>query len=282
MNNAPSTLLTSKSATQLARARVLTHRAAQHLTALARANIAAKPDDSHSNLGWDANLAGLCTHPIGAITAALNFPTLSLVILNEGQIIDELALAGKSITQVDRWIDEAASSLELVAPSSATIPYDLPADAAALETYETKGALDELQALSEWFGLADTVLGQLKMATSEHRPGPSPVRCWPHHFDIATYISFEEGDPETARGMGVGMSPGDEGHDQPYFYINPWPYLDTETLPEAVAPGFWHVDGYVGMVATGSALQETGFTAGSAADFINYGFKVAYDAQWPS
>ncbi len=68
-------------------------------------------------------------------------------------------------------------------------------------------------------------------------PDPSAVRCWPHHFNIATYVFLETGNPETARGVGVGMSPGDEGYGERYFYINGWPHLDASKLPDAIAPG---------------------------------------------
>lgn len=282
MSNSHSNLLMQKPAAELSMGRALAHRAAQHLTAFARANIEAKPDDSHSNLGWDAQLNAFSTHPIGGAMAVLQLSPLTLLMFDGAEAVDKLALAGKSVADVEAWIDQAALALGLNAPSSAAIPYDLPDDVTAIGQYDVDGAASELAALSDWFGLANSVLGELERSASEHKPGPSPVRCWPHHFDIATYISFEEGDPETARGMGVGMSPGDEGHDQPYFYINPWPHLDPDTLPDAVAPGFWHVEGYVGLVATGTALQETGFVAGSTVDFINYGFKTAYGAQWPS
>jgi len=282
MKDSISSSLTSVKATQLTAGRALLHRASQHLTALARANLEAQPDDSHSNLGWDADLGGLSTQPIGSKTAVLGFAPLTISIIDGSEPVEELTLEGKSVVEVAAWLDQAVVSHGLVAASQAIIPYDLPDDVAVVERYNTGAVADQLAALKEWFELAHETLEKLVERSIQHEPGPSPVRCWPHHFDIATYIAFEEGDPEVARGMGVGMSPGDEGHDEPYFYINPWPHLDPNGLPPAPHPGTWHVDGYVGLVATGSALQEIEFVPGGVADFVHSGFQTAYDAQWPA
>jgi hypothetical protein len=41
---------------------------------------------------------------------------------------------------------------------------------------------------------------------------PAEIQLWPEHFDLAT--SFAE--------VNFGLSPGDAGHDWPYFYVGPW------------------------------------------------------------
>jgi hypothetical protein len=100
------------------------------------------------------------------------------------------------------------------------------------------------------------------------------LRCWPHHFDIATYVSLEAGDPETARAMGVGMSPGDESYDQPYFYVNPWPHLDSSELPDPPAPGHWHTDGYVGLIATAEEVLSQSDDALDLSRFLENAFDI--------
>ncbi len=279
MNNSNSKLLSQVAPSDLVHARAITHRAVQHLTGLARANIEAKPDDSHSNLGWDSAIGGLRTHAMGDVVMALKFSPLTLMILKNDTAVEEFPLQSKTVAQAVEWTDQVAVSMGLSAASTATIPYDLPDDVAAISRYETEIGAEQITALSEWFRLAAGVLETLVAAEAGQKPGPSPVRCWPHHFDIATYVALEEGDPETARGIGVGMSPGDEGHSEPYFYINPWPHLDKASLPPATKPGYWHVEGYVGLVATATSLQATGFIEGTTSDFITYGFKTALDAR---
>ena len=100
----------------------------------------------------------------------------------------------------------------------------------------------------DWFAAATSVLDPLAAA----QPGASPVRVWPHHFDIATLVTLAEG-----VSVGVGMSPGDGTYDAPYFYVTPWPYPETGALPELSRGARWHTDGWVGAVMPGSALPDT-------------------------
>lgn len=130
---------------------------------------------------------------------------------------------------------------------------------------------DTLQA---WFDLAQTVQSGFVKNHADVKPGPSAVRCWPHYFDIATYVQLEAGNAETARGIGVGMSPGDESYRQPYFYVNPWPHLDAADLPDAPDPGHWHTNGYVGAVATAEQILSLDDIPSSLLSFIESAFSV--------
>ena len=49
---------------RLREARLGAHFAAQWLARAARAYVAPKPDDSHTNLGWDNPIGGFSTHPL--------------------------------------------------------------------------------------------------------------------------------------------------------------------------------------------------------------------------
>ena len=154
------------------------------------------------------------------------------------------------------------------------LPYDLPASVAGIEVYSTDGLGDALAALSAWFSLADAQLADFAAAQARLLPGPSPVRCWPHHFDIATYVGLGAGDAETARGIGVGMSPGDESYGQPYFYINPWPHLDAASLPELPPPGHWHTQGFVGAIATAEKVLSLSDIETELPTFIAAAFAI--------
>ena len=86
-------------------------------------------------------------------------------------------------------------------------------------------------------------------------PAASPVRCWPHHFDVGSLIALDaDAEPEEARSIGVGFSPGDGSYDQPYFYVTPWPYPDTAALPTLEAGAEWHTGGWTGAVLTADRL----------------------------
>jgi hypothetical protein len=130
----------------------------------------------------------------------------------------------------------------------------------------------ELGELARWFGGAADVLEEF--AARLAGPRASPVTCWPHHFDIATLVSLEEGHPANARSIGVGVSPGDEYYAQPYVYISPWPRFDGSKLPDAPPPGHWHTEGFFGAVATGDDILAMKDRARGLLAFINAAFDI--------
>jgi hypothetical protein len=69
------------------------------------------------------------------------------------------------------------------------------------------------------------------------------VRCWPHHFDIATLLEFEGG-----KSIGAGRSPGDESCGEPYWYVNHYPATTRRNLPPLAGGGSWHTEGWVGAI----------------------------------
>jgi hypothetical protein len=78
----------------------------------------------------------------------------------------------------------------------------------------------------------------------------SSVRCWPHHFDLATLITVTAAKEtaESIRSVGVGLSPGDEHYGEPYFYVTPWPYPDPKKLPPLPEIGRWHTKNFTAAV----------------------------------
>jgi hypothetical protein len=68
---------------RLTEARLQTHQATQWLARAARAFLPPRPEDSHTNLGWDDALPGLETHalPDGTVVG-LNVRDLALVLRN--------------------------------------------------------------------------------------------------------------------------------------------------------------------------------------------------------
>ncbi|HUT51478.1 MAG TPA: hypothetical protein VM325_19290 [Alphaproteobacteria bacterium] len=243
---------------RLSTARDLAHKAVQLVTKAARANLTAAPDDSHSNLGWERKRGAFLSQPImgktGTTVIGFAVSGFELIVIHDGQEIAARKLAGIADTDAAEWLDTQLANTGLAPTASTTLPYDLPASVERIDAYALDGVAEDLEVLASWFMLADIVLAASVEKNAHLDPGPSPVRCWPHHFDIATYIRLEDGDFETARGIGVGMSPGDGTYGEPYFYINPWPHLSADTLPELPAPGHWHTKGFVGAIATASEI----------------------------
>ena len=239
-------------------ARDLAHKAVQLVTKAARANLTPAPDDSHSNLGWDRKRGAFLSQPImdknGTTFIGFAISGFELIVIRDGHEIATRNLAGVADADASGWLDTQLTDIGLEPTGSTTLPYDLPASAGRIDIYTVDGVAEDLAVLASWYMLADEVLTASAEKLTHLHPGPSAVRCWPHHFDIATYVSLEEGDFETARGIGVGMSPGDGTYGEPYFYVNPWPHLSPDTLPQLPAPGHWHTQDFVGAIATASEV----------------------------
>jgi len=278
----PETELRAHPPKTLSRARAIAHIGAQFLTKAARANLPVVPDDSHSNLGWDDKEQRFLTQPLPSTgknySVGLSLSPLRLSLVTGNQIVADLDLEKVSCSDAAKWLDGRLDGIGLRKASAVKLPYDLPPEVSEINIFYAAAEAERLSALACWFDLAHSVLSGLAKGNSSLVPGPSPVRCWPHHFDIATYVSFETGDFETARGIGVGMSPGDESYDQPYFYINPWPHIKTDDLPELPAPGHWHTKGFVGAIATSEEVLSLNNIADQFPEFVNSAFSIEREA----
>jgi len=237
----------------LGAARVELHFAAQLPAAVGRALVAAAAGDSHTSLEWLAAgrlLAGVPT-PSG-LRAALRPVDLAVAVVDgTGAPIAELPLAGRTFAEAAAWLASA-----LRAPAGTTLslpPYEMPAHAIARGgafAGEDRAGLGEL---ARWYASADRLLRALARSTA----GASPVRCWPHHLDIATLLAG----PVAGSTIGVGLSPGDGGYGEPYWYVTPWPYPpEPPALPALPAGGRWHREGWFGAVLTGTRVLAAAAT----------------------
>jgi hypothetical protein len=252
------------SPTALVGARVLAHRAAQWPSRAARANLKSVPDDSHSSLTWDAGHASLVCRPLpargGEVRVGLRVGRLELIFTRGVNVLDAFQFDGKTDAAAGAWADAKLLGLGLRPAGSVPLPYALPAHVPMADAPHDLSMLGrELGELSRWFGGAAEVLEEFRAKSGGLRPGPSPVRCWPHHFDIATLVGLAEGND--APSLGVGVSPGDEYYAQPYVYVSPSARFDTTDLPRPPPPGHWHTEGFFGIVATGDdilAMKDRG------------------------
>ena len=245
--------------TELVEARLMAHHAGQWASRAARAVLEAKADDSHSSLFWDHGLGALMSQvlPGGGRAARIGvrLRDLTLICAAGDRNLSQISLDGQNNSTAAAWVAEQLSGLGHD-PSKLNdpLPYDLPAHpVAGVGTYAQAHGLAEL---ALWFATADQVMAAIAAKFSGLRPGPSPVRCWPHHFDIATLIELDSGGGENSRSVGVGMTPGDGSKAQPFFYVAPWPYPDVATLRALPPPAFWNTEGWVGAVIDAPAVVE--------------------------
>lgn len=273
------TTIGGKAPTTLVRARILAHHALQWATKAARANLDATSDDSHSSLEWDATHAMLFSQPLIAngsdVRVGLRIGGLALIVERGNTILDTFELAGRRDSVIAVWLDSALRALGLKPASGVKLPYSLPTHAVSRGgAYSCSGEAEAFDELACWYGAATEVLEEVRAKLADARPGASPVRCWPHHFDIATLVSLEDGHAETARSIGIGMSPGDEYYPQPYFYISPWPRLAPAGLPPPPPPGHWHTQGFVAAVATGEEILTLADPGSELLAFIDTVFAI--------
>ena len=244
--------------TALVEARLQAHHAVQWVTRAACANIMPMPGDTHTNLGWKQKHAALLSHDLqragnDRLRVGLIIASLTLIVVRDDTIAAQFPLDGKTNAQAGAWLDGFAAGVGLALPGGATLPYTIPAHPVG-ESRPYSGAVlrDEYAALARWFASADEILTDIRAGFPAGTA--SPVRCWPHHFDIATLYTLGDGDAETAPAVGVGLSPGDSAYAEPYFYVSPWPRPAAERLPPLPAPADWHTGEFVAAVLTGTSL----------------------------
>ena len=235
-------------------ARLQAHYAAQWLARAALAYILPKPDDSHTNLGWEEDFGGFATHKLQGARVGLKLFPLSLAIL-EGKDVPPvriLNLDGHKEADLRAWMGEEMGSLGLDARAlDKTPPYKIPPHKIATGSAYGVGGIDEImRELAAWFSNADRSIGRVAEAMRANKFEVSAVRCWPHHFDIAALITVAAGKEtvESARSIGVGLSPGDEHYGEPYFYVTPWPYPKPSKLPPLPEIGRWHTQKFTAAV----------------------------------
>jgi hypothetical protein len=195
-------------------------------------------------------MAALLSQPLdGGARVGLHVAVLELVF-TKGSRSDVFALAGKPDAEVGNWLDSKLLGVGLKPASGTKLPYELPSTLFARPADEGP----RLAALSVWFAAGAELLEALRQKHQRFKPGPTPTRCWPHHFDIAMVVELEDAKAETARSIGIGVSPGDAYYAQPYLYLSPTPRPNTDDLPPLPPGGRWHTMDFFGAVATATDI----------------------------
>ena len=238
--------------------RLQLHWAAQIVAAFGNTVIHPRADDSQSNLGWVESLSALCSHPSpDGASVGLRLADLTLVFLGTGQTIaSEFRLARYTLQQGLDWLATtyATHSKGNAKQSFEIREYEMPPHPVGQNVPFSLKDQAPFQEYQHWYANAHLVLTSL----SENWPGASPVRCWPHHFDIATLVILDpEKGAEDARSVGCGMSPGDGTYSEPYWYVNFWPYPDKDQLPD-IPLGHWHTEGWIGGILTATEMVGSG------------------------
>jgi hypothetical protein len=263
-------MLGRKAPTTLIRARLLAHHALQWVSLSAHANLDPEPGDAHCSLTWDAAHALLLSQPMsgsggGDVRVGLRLSGLALVIARGGVILDTFELAGRRESLIAVWLDSALRALQLKPVGDTKLPFTLPSHAVARGgAYASHGEAEALDELALWLGMGAHVLEAVAVG-----PGAGPVRCWPHHFEMATVIKLDYNPADSARSVRIGISMGDEHCPQPYVFVRPQPCPEAAALPQLPPPGHWRTHGFVAAVATAEAILALDERASALRAFID-------------
>jgi hypothetical protein len=248
------------------------HWAIQPVSSVGTTLAVPESDFGHTTLVWDSEKRSLVGRKIeenNGFRVGLNLESFVLWFLDEdSRTCSDFELKGKTLVEARAWVaekvrEQTKNESEVILKNAA---YDLPAHPVAdgAPFFVPDGQV--LSSIADWYDLSARLLEHIR----GNEPRASAVRCWPHHFDIATLISLDSAseDPENARSIGVGMSPGDGSYGEPYFYVTPWPYPDEFNPPPLPHGGHWHREGWTGAVLTASALSAAGNRESAAAEFL--------------
>ena len=254
-------------AAKLSDCRLQLHHAAQFATAAGISFLEPRPDDSHTNLEWVPSLGGLFSRAIpteSPFRIGARPSRLALLIVNErNQLIAEYKLHGRTVTDATQWIRSQIKPLG-ADPARYTLQrhYEIPAHPVAIGESFDASTPRLLEELSSWFANASVLLGSVARKTR----GASEVRCWPHHLDIATLVKVAPN-----RTIGIGMEPGDEYYDEPYYYLNmsPQPTASRAASRPLWGEGTWHTNGWVGAVLPGSRFGAASAQERQVREFVD-------------
>ncbi len=230
-------------ATQLSDARRQLHHAVQLATAFGISYLPKKPDDSHTNLEWIESDAALASNSLYGHRVAVRVSDLTLLVGAEA-----LPLRFNTMEGAAEWARQVLKRAGLDG-SRYTLArhYEIPSHPVGAGARFDAGD-EDLEQLAAWYSDAAAELEELKSRDSR----ASDVRCWPHHFDIATLIVPSEG-----KSVGAGLEPGDNYYDEPYFYVNMYPAPDADALPDSIeGDGMWHRKEWIGAVLPGSRVAS--------------------------
>lgn len=223
--------------------RIQLHWASQLLSAAADAKMEKTEDDSHSNLGWDANRKEL----VGRAGCNIDVANLRLIYHEHS-----LELTGSTLPQATHWLaGRLRADIELR-------DYDMPSHAVANGAPFTAEPA-HLLAIAEWL-----TLGQNTFADQNE------LRVWPHHFDMGFWF------PGTVSGrsIGGGLSLGDQHYAQPYFYLNPYGIDRPDELPR-LSRGRW-TPHWFGAVLIAEELDGLNQPAVAAAQFAAETLRICH------
>lgn len=245
----------------LVEARLQLHHAVQPVGSAGDSLLPKRSDYSQMSLEYDATLHGLVGESFTehkGIRAALLFEGLTLALLSDGGApLEKVSLFDRTLDDAMAWMKAALTKHGVDTKQFKASEYgDFPEHSLRSGARFDPAQSRNVHAVSLYFSNTQLLLRDL---AAKHG-GASAIKLWPHHFDLATLITVKEpsgSGGEDGVSVGAGISPGDGGTPEPYWYVTPWPYPDKTKLPELPA-GRWNTDGWVGALLSSKEIAAGG------------------------
>ena len=189
------------------------HQAAQYLAAAGICFVEHQADDSHTNLGWDAENKRLVTHFFSSDKYQLSLVVESskLEWLQNGKLAASIDLSESTHLDNLTWIKARAEASGL-APYMYRFHYDLPFPALSDEHVFFFDVKTTNLITSKWDMGKKAFEGFLMNWRFD-----SPIRLWPHHFDLGFYLQMDKAGTLFMVG---GLAVPDSLVDDLYFYVS--------------------------------------------------------------
>lgn len=242
------------------------HRAAQYLTAAAISCLEKKPDDSHTNMGWNSSRKTFTTRHLNdnELYLSLSLINFRLEFLKQDTVLASKPLSGVSHKEILNWLSEVFKDLKLNSPFTYNFHYDLPYSEMTDDYVFDK--IDDAE-LSKEADLRDQAYKALK-EIAQNIDEDAEVRIWPHHFDTGTLISLGNNSS-----IGLGLAIPDSMMDEYYYYVSGW--KGSEMMPVSGLPelknGRWEDGQWKGAIleANNSSLNDAKEFLNSAVEFLS-------------
>jgi hypothetical protein len=213
------------------------HLLCQTIAKANRTYVPPKPDDSHTNLYFNALNSRIegrwINNSLENLLLTLNLELQQFEWLNETkECLQSVTIIGRTVADIE---NELAGKLEVLnlKPQGFTdeLHFEIPNYPFAPDPFVAIGHAD----MKEWQSyrnlaneLSAKVLAALKLE--------SEIRIWPHHFDTGIYVQLENN-----IGLGFGLAMEDSMAGAPYFYMSGYPEYGSlvyNNLPELTS-GRW-------------------------------------------
>ncbi len=235
-------------------ARIQYHQAIQNVSAVGRTFLPNADHDQSAALSWvpgHYRLAGNWIKGNQLFRSSIGFKEFAIYMVDrQVQVISKLSLHGVTFRQSLLWLEQQVGLLGLeTAHLEDKAPYEIPKYIFQTEPFEDPGS-DYRLFLGSLFHNTMTVMKEV----AESWAYPKQHAVWPQQFEFGMAVTLKDtGSQDTNTRITIGVSPGDELFDAPYFFVATWPHVMTP-ISDPLEAGIWIEDERTGSVLPIRAL----------------------------